>query len=180
MPTKEERIKNLREANAKSHEVIKKSLKDALYHMIRKEDINKIKVVDLIKKAGVSRSCYYKYYYLPKDILIEDWVAIVNEIGANLGPDLVNNWRIIFSKVYEHKEKIPLLLKAGLGMEFLETMNRLLYSFEDVHYYYYMSIWNGAIFQSILSWERRGFKESVEEITEMMEKYTRPIFGIEL
>ncbi len=180
MPTKEERINNLKQANAKSHELIKEALKDALYEMIKEKDINKIKVIDLIKKAGVSRSCFYKYYYLPKDILIEDWISIVKDIGAKLGADIIENWKIIFTKVYEYKEIISIFFEANLGMEFLNILNQALYEIKDVKLYYYISIWNGAIFQSILSWEKRGFKESVDEITELIVKYTKPIIVDEL
>lgn len=36
-----------------------------------------------------------------------------------MGEDVGANWRIILQTVYAHREMIPLLLKAGMGMEML-------------------------------------------------------------
>ena len=41
-----------------------------------------------------------------------------------MGEDVSANWRIILQTVYAHREKIPLLLKAGMGMEMLRQINR--------------------------------------------------------
>ena len=59
MPSREERIQNLKLANEQSHRVIVDSLREAMYELIETKDVSEIKVVDLIRKAGVSRGGFY-------------------------------------------------------------------------------------------------------------------------
>lgn len=60
MPNKEKRIENLKKANEESHSLIVESLKSALYELLETKEISAIKVVDLTKKAGVSRGGFYR------------------------------------------------------------------------------------------------------------------------
>ena len=72
MPSREERIQNLKLANEQSHRVIVDSLREAMYELIETKDVSEIKVVDLIRKAGVSRGGFYKNFYLVTDVLKDD------------------------------------------------------------------------------------------------------------
>ena len=72
MPSKEERIRNLKKANEQSHQVIVDSLREALYELLETKDISEIKVVDLIRRAGVSRGGFssglYAAFLMPKPV----------------------------------------------------------------------------------------------------------------
>ena len=54
MTNREKRIENLQRSNEESHRLIVDSLRQALYTMLKTRDIDSIKVVDLVKAAGVS------------------------------------------------------------------------------------------------------------------------------
>lgn len=71
-PKTDKRVENLRKANEESHRVIVESLREALYRLLVTKDIRDIRVVDLIRLAGVSRGAFYKSYYLVTDVLEED------------------------------------------------------------------------------------------------------------
>ena len=124
MPISEKRIENLRKANEESHRTIVDSLREALYKLLETKDVNEIKVVDLIREAGISRGVFYKHFYLITDVLADDIREIVEDIRKASGTDIGRNWEIILRTVYAHKKKLPLLLKAGMGMEILNQINR--------------------------------------------------------
>ena len=91
MLSKEERIKNLKQSNEKSHKLADSALKEALYRMLRTKDISEIKITDLIKAAGVSRGTYYKHYYLLTDLLKDDLDEIIDNVLKNLTSSLHTN-----------------------------------------------------------------------------------------
>lgn len=65
--------------------MIVESLREALYRLLETKDIRDIKVVDLIRLAGVSRGAFYKNYYLVTDVLEDDIRAITEDVGAAMG-----------------------------------------------------------------------------------------------
>ena len=103
------------------------SLREAMYELIETRDVSEIKVVDLIRKAGVSRGGFYKNYYLVTDVLKDDIKEVSDDVKKAIGPyienNVVSNWEIILTAVYSYRERIPLLIKAGMGMQILEQMN---------------------------------------------------------
>ena len=124
MPSKEKRIENLQRSNEESHRLIVESLREALYAMLKTQEIDSIKVVDLVKAAGVSRGGFYRNFYLVTDVLKDDIRIIAEDVRRVSGTDVGANWQVILNTVYQHKEKIPLLLKAGMGMDILREINR--------------------------------------------------------
>ena len=177
MPTREERISNLKKANDESHRNVVISLKEALYGLLKKKDIKDITVTELIKAAGVSRGVFYKYYYLVSDVLLEDIRELSQMVNANIGNDLHQNWLIIFRTSYDNRETISLLLKANMGMELLKQLNQ----FADEHKGYedIMRMWYGIIFNAIVTWSERDFKETPEAYAAIYTKMTSPIFDVQ-
>lgn len=108
MPLNEKKLENLRKANAQSHQVIVDSLREALYQMLESRDISEIRVMDLIRTAGISRGAFYKHYYLITDVLVDDIQTIAEDVRRAIGADIGMNWEIILRTVYRHKKKIPL------------------------------------------------------------------------
>ena len=172
MPSKEERIQNLQKANEQSHKVIVDSLREALYELLEMKDIDEIKVVDLIKRAGVSRGGFYKNFYLVTDVLKDDIKEVVDDVDAATGSDIGLNWQIILETVYHHKKKIPLLIKAGMGMQILEQMNSGIES-ADESIRMRIVMWKGIIFNAILYWNKEGYKTPVKKYARQMTEITQ-------
>ena len=90
---------------AQSHQLIVDSLRDALYQMLETREVSEIKVVDLIKVAGISRGAFYRHYYLITDVLTDDIQTITTDVQKAMGADIGMNWDIILQTVYRHKKK---------------------------------------------------------------------------
>ena len=179
MPINEKKLENLRKANAQSHQLIVDSLRDALYQMLETREVSEIKVVDLIKVAGISRGAFYRHYYLITDVLTDDIQTITTDVQKAMGADIGMNWDIILQTVYRHKKKIPLLLKAGMGMEMLNNINR---SLDNVSEEYRLKTlaWNGIIFNAVLYWANRDFKDPIEVLAAQLTELTQALYDSKL
>ena len=85
---REKRIENLQRSNEESHRLIVDSLRQALYTMLKTRDIDSIKVVDLVKAAGVSRGGFYRNFYL---VMVEYFTRRYTELAKKkLGTDILD------------------------------------------------------------------------------------------
>lgn len=173
MLSKEERIKNIIQANERSHKNADRALKEALYNMLQTQEINEIKITDLIKLAKVSRGTYYKHYYYLTDLLKDDLDEIINSVIVSLTPSLHTNWLMVFNIVYEYKNKLALIYKAGLSIAFLKKLND--YS-KTQGYKDNFVVWNGIVFNAIYNWGLNGFDRSPQELADEMTEITMPFF----
>lgn len=175
---REKRIENLQRSNEESHRLIVDSLRQALYTMLKTRDIDSIKVVDLVKAAGVSRGGFYRNFYLVTDVLKDDICDIADDVRRVSSADVSANWQIILNTVYQHREKIPLLLKAGMGMEILRQINR---SIDGVSEEYRLRLiaWNGVIFNCILWWAERNFADDPEALSRQLTEITEPLLTVQ-
>lgn len=172
------RIENLQRSNEESHRLIVDSLRQALYTMLKTRDIDSIKVVDLVKAAGVSRGGFYRNFYLVTDVFKDDICDIADDVRRVSSADVSANWQIILNTVYQHREKIPLLLKAGMGMEILRQINR---SIDGVNEEYRLRLiaWNGVIFNCILWWAERNFADDPEALSRQLTEITEPLLTVQ-
>lgn len=175
MPINPVKLENLRKANEESHRLIVESLQEALYKLLETKDISEIKVIDLCHAAGVSRGVFYKHYYLITDVLKDDIQTIASDVREVSGLDIRFNWEIILETVYQHKKKIPLLLKAGMGMEILNEINRSIDTVSEP-YKLRMAAWNGIIFNAVGIWAVEGFKQSPEQVAAELTQITMHMF----
>ena len=178
MPNMEKRLENLKKANEESHSLIVESLKSALYELLETKEISEIKVVDLTKKAGVSRGGFYRNFYLVTDVLKDDIKMVADDVRRAMGGDIGTNWEIILDTVYRHRKKIPLLLKAGMGFEILDQINRSIDEVEE-KYKLRVTAWNGMIFNCVLLWAEQDFRESPRHLAARLTEFTHSFFDVE-
>lgn len=176
MPSKEERIQNLQKANEQSHQVIVDSLREAMYALLEKKDVSEIKVVDLIRRAGVSRGGFYKNFYLVTDVLKDDIKVVSDDVEKAIGGNIGSNWNVILQTVYSYRKKIPLLMKAGMGMHILKQMNEGIES-ADEKFKLRIMVWNGIIFNCIVYWNEEGYKTPIDQLARKMTEITDALYN---
>lgn len=67
------------------------SLREAMYELIETREASEIKVVDLIRKAGVSRGGFYRNFHLVTDVLKDD-IKEVSDDGIKLNKPLTERF----------------------------------------------------------------------------------------
>jgi|LSQX01.1.fsa_nt_gb hypothetical protein len=175
----EKKLENLRRANEESHRIVVDSLREAFYQLLETRNVNDIKVVDLVKTAGVSRGAFYKHFYLVTDVLKDDILTTAEEVRKAMCSDIGLNWEIILETAYCQKKKILLLLKAGMGMEILHQLNHSIDAVDE-QYKLRIAAWNGIIFNIILYCADRGFSDSPQALAKQLSGMSAQLLDPEL
>ena len=122
---------------------------------------------------------FYKNFYLVTDILKDDIKTVSDDVGKAIGRNIGSNWEMILNTVYTHKKKIPLLIKAGMGMQILEQMNTGIDS-SDEKFQMRIMVWNGIIFNCILFWNNEGYTTPIDEFALKMTDITQALYNEEI
>ena len=145
-----------------------------LVKLLETKEVSEIKVIDLIRKAGVSRGAFYKYYYLVTDVLKEDIKEVSDDVGKAIGGDIGSNWETMLQTIFRLRHKISLLINAGPEIQILEQMNASIESTEE-QFRLRIMVWIGIIFNCLLYWNHEGYKTPVHELALKMTEITQAL-----
>ena len=159
---------------------------DALFELLKTKELQKITITELIQKAGVCRSSFYRNFYLTEDV--------IRQYGSTMYEEINKTIPITQGGIYEHmlavnhyiwtqREKLTLLEKRGLyyllDEPILQQCAFQIHRLNVWTNHYQAEFYAGATNQVIRAWIRNNFAESPEEITGII--YTllgyRPIPG---
>ena len=113
MGVNETQLSVLEDNNRKSHERARLYIQEALLLLMEENDYEKIKITDIIKKSGVSRSAFYRNYYWKKDILVDmcSRISLEND-KIIVTDDVMKNWEALFEHIKRHERFYALMEKT--------------------------------------------------------------------
>lgn len=102
----------------KETNLTKSYIKEAMLELLAKTSVDNISITDLVKRAGVSRTAFYRNYS-SKDELIEDLVIEFLEAISIKNPKDIMKYSIedfenIFSSIRKEKKEVSLITRASL------------------------------------------------------------------
>ncbi|WP_054957939.1 TetR/AcrR family transcriptional regulator [Paenibacillus dakarensis] len=158
--TEIQRLKVLRLSNEESNRITRLCIESALVLLMKERSFNEITITEIVKKAGVSRTAYYRNYSSKEDILrsLIDEMAIKVIEAMNLHFPIMNThqyWLTLFDSLYEQYKELQILLKANFGDSVLQQVQDLLmrgFSERDTTELYKFYFWSGAIFNIVTKW----------------------------
>lgn len=146
---------------------------DAIISLMKEKTFDKIKILDIALKAGVSRMTFYKYYHSKEAVLNDYLKEIVSEYIDNNSDALSKNFSsyesILNALNYfdEFSDFFLVLAHSGLYYLLIDAINQYMeeriipnYNFSPYRVYYYA----GGLLNIFVKWEETGKKESAEEI----------------
>lgn len=162
----------LRMNNKESNQLTRECLQLALMHLMSEHPYDKITVSEIVRRAGVSRTSFYRNYTDKEDIVRELGDRIVCRISDLCErPELHENpqqwFEDVFRTVREDKEIITLMDKAGVHQKSLfsgKSISELLYPTKDTELKYIRLGAEAAFFQILISWFREGMKENERDM----------------
>lgn len=165
----------LRMNNKESNQLTRECLQLALMHLMGEHPYEKITVSEIVRRAGVSRTAFYRNYTDKEDILHELGNRLINRIAEiSEKPELHENPRQWFEDVFrtvrEDKETITLFDQAGILQRELfsgRSISELLYPATDTETKYIRLASEAAFFQILISWFRDGMHESEEHMADI-------------
>ena len=177
--TEMERRNALRLSNEESNRLTRECIEAALILLMKENSFQSISITDIIRKAGVSRSAYYRNYSSREDILTNIFnraaETIVNALSMELvAQNIINSYRILFEKVLEIRPLFEIIQMAGLTDKFQMAVNEKYLQAIDVESaveYYRVLSWIGSIFNIIFGWMQRGNQETPEQMAHICSQF---------
>lgn len=174
----------LKLSNAESNKITKESIQEALICLLSEKDLDKISICELVQKAGVSRTAFYRNYSSKDEVLTE-----YSKIHLSLINNLIwqaiykNNPREIyvnfFVRIQENHKHFGLLLKAVSGRSDFLNISRLI----DEHYpqfdskkRYLLLGWCGFVQNILREWYWSGMKEDVDYMANICFEISKDVF----
>ncbi len=149
-------------------------ISEAIVALMEKQEFARIKISDIVKKAGIARMSFYKYYSSTYEALT-DYLQIIIADYIDEGQELHGENRfleyshIVYSLKYFDryaayflaltKQKLHAVLLDGINRFMTENL-RLAKQLSPYELYSYA----GSLLNSFLKWEECGKKDSVEEV----------------
>ena len=169
----------LRLSNEESNRLTRECIEAALILLMKESDFQSISITDIIRKAGVSRSAYYRNYTSKEDILTNVFNRAAQTIVDALYMELVlqnmvNSYRILFEKVQDIKDLFTIIRMAGMVDEFQMAVNAKYLQAVDANSpetYYRVLSWIGSIFNIIFGWLQRENPETPEQMAHICSRF---------
>ena len=150
-------LKALRKNSEESHRLTLEAIQEAVFILLKKHDFSNITVTDIIKKAGVSRSAFYRNFKDKESILYGFVDSCIEQVFFNMDQSIYKNWVRIFQIVRNNQGKFNLLYRSRLWHRYLMMFNTASDFYNGK--LYVDTLWRGMIFNTILSYIENGYPD---------------------
>lgn len=153
-------------------EMMKSYIVEALLILMSEREFQSITVGEIVTKAGVNRSTYYRHFSGKEDVIFYFLDSVMREYieKARLQkPDLESYLQNMFYHYLKYKKQMLIIYHAGLSAILLKVLEKYFHSQintnQSLEEQYKVSFYIGGIFNHFVMWFSRGMKESPEEMT---------------
>ena len=165
----------VRYSNEESKRITRECIETALIQLMEGEDFEKISISEIVKRAGVSRTAFYRNYLSKEDVLksaVDDAITgIVKALSSD--PHTKHFWDTLFSATSMYLSSFQLLLKAGQGAAILDQITgHLLSKKADASpaERYAEILWAGAVYNILVNWVKNPEREPVSEMAKICQE----------
>lgn len=171
----EKQIEILKNNNAEINAVTKEAIEQALISLLDEKEFKDITISEIVKRAGVSRTAYYRNYKSKEDILSTCLKNIMNKssnslLGYDALKDTKKTWIALLETVKVNYKEYKLLLKAGYKNIIIDEFNKSMnynISKKQFELYYSNLYWAGAISSVVLEWIEDDMNIPIEQVAEL-------------
>lgn len=173
--TELQKLKVLRQNNLEANAITRECIESALILLMQAKSFENITVTDITRKAGVSRTAYYRNYTSKEDILSGYMRSLSQALSEVLKQfDAItqtrSSWLALLEAIKPYAQQYKLLLDAGYFDKFVAEcanfMNETTAS-GDYGRYYSNHYWAGAIFTVVSAWIRNGMDADIEQLADI-------------
>lgn len=110
--------------------VTKRMVQEGLLRMLEKKPLEKINITELCQEAGVNRTTFYRYYELPKDVLMEMERDFFEETFDHFQrPLMAEDIQHLFVRLSENTELVKLFFQYNSDPDWANIFNQIHNSF---------------------------------------------------
>lgn len=154
-------------------EMMKSFIAESLLILLEQRPFDEITVSEIVQKAGVNRSTYYRHFEKKEDIILYFLDGLSEDIlewDKEQKPDFKEHLIHMYKHYYNHKEQMLTIYKNDLSFLFLDVLKKNLNANEvegralDMQYNIAFHI--GGTFNHFLLWLSRDMADTPEEMAE--------------
>lgn len=156
---------------------VKLSIANSLFLLMQKNPISAIKIVDIVRKAGVARASFYRNFKSREDVVEFFLMYMLTKYKEKFAPDIKHitrfeNLRRTFSYIIEYKEQLQALFLSGMSQYLLKAINCYIIEKTEpkvtsLEQRYSLYTYSGALFNVIYIWISGGAKEDASVIAKI-------------
>jgi AcrR family transcriptional regulator len=173
--TELQKLRVLRQNNQEANAITRECIESALILLMQTKRFEDITVTDITRKAGVSRTAYYRNYTSKEDILggyMRNLSQVLSDVLKQFDAvtETRQSWIALLNAIKPYASQYKLLLDAGyfgkLIAEYANFMNEATKP-GDYGRYYSSQYWSGAIFTVVSAWIRNGMDADIEQLADI-------------
>lgn len=156
-------------------EMMKSYITDALLILMEKKAYIDITVGEIVEKAGVNRSTYYRHFEKKEDVIkyfLDKISKDILEWDKAKESSFEEHLTTVYKHYYQHKKQMLSIYKNGLSVLFLDTLKKYLgaetHTNEQTSVQYDIAFHIGGTFNHFMLW----FSRNMEDTPEKMVSYT--------
>ncbi len=170
-----ERREILRHSNEMANQITKECLLEALLILMKKKSFDKITVSELVERAGVSRTTFYRNYSSIEQIIIEPLVVIIEALRASLKDEkYTSNMRLWYHDMllylkdnYAQMLEMLLLATNASFMDMKYLGNFFSPADNSAESYFKYTAFNGAIKELLSAWVRGHCEGDIDLLSDL-------------
>lgn len=179
---KDREMDPLQEHNTESHRLTIESIQSAMIQLLEKKDFRSITIKEVVERAGVSRSAFYRSYQSKEEVLqsiIHDsFRKIAEEMKSMEDSGSARSWKKMIAGIAASCGSMYTLMSpdAWQGGTMLQCMNDYMTDMlpmPDRKYEPLYRFWMGGTYNMIQYWLDGGMKETPEELADTIMKCIR-------
>lgn len=166
-------LETLIKNNEESRDFVRNCFRFALMILLKEKKGEKITVTKLCEIAGVSRMAFYRNYHDVDDVMVDQIKIFAENVAAEMGTDIYENWLALFSNAQEHREDLEAIVQAGFERKILEVFLSLAPKEEDNRTI--QTIWLSLYYSLLIKWIREKKPKKAEDMARVAYTYTKGI-----
>lgn len=160
----------IKKSNEEINKLTREAIEESLIQLMATKDIASISVTEIVAKAGVSRSAYYKNYQFKEEIIRDFLTRIYSTIMAHI--DLSNEstpydtFYLIFTALKIHERLIHQLILAKLNfpVHYLWKGKHKKYTRLEL---YSLNCFEAGFTNLVKDWMENQTQESIEDMAKL-------------
>lgn len=173
---KEKWLASLKKANNEYRETIKEAIRTSLFQLLKNKKFDSITISELVSRAGVSRSAFYRNYNSLNDVIKDEIQYVSNQVHKELSSSLYTNWKLIFETVEKCKNELQIIIEAKMESSLLDEMNSWYKKYPKEQKELFL-ICNGIVFNMIMVWQKGEIKSSLDDFIADLTKLMQPLLN---
>ena len=164
MKISEKQKETLKRNNEESNFITREAAQDALFQLMKEQDYEEIRITDIIRRSGISRSAFYRNYKTKDDVL-RDAVGDMNALLMNVfSANVEDNLRQYIKTIRQNREKLELLIHAHREWFLLDEFNKLADYTTGKDFVTVLP--HGYIYNIVIYWVKCGLPGDDEEVVQ--------------